>query len=75
MTKNYHFLALSLLLIACSQKTIEQEMDEYCTCRKEHRENNNDFSKCNEMMREISQKYEFDPEAALIIEKKLETCN
>jgi hypothetical protein len=75
MHKYYHFLALSLLLLACNQKTVEQEMDEYCACRKEHRESDNDFSTCSAMMEEISRKYEFDPEAALVIREKLKACN
>lgn len=74
MNKNYLFLALSLLLLACNQKSVEQEMDEYCSCQTKHRATDNDFKECNNMMREISKKYEFDPEAASAIQEKLKNC-
>ncbi len=74
MNKIYLFLALSLLVLACKQKSVEQEMDEYCSCKQKHRDTDNDFRECNQMMTEISEKYEYDPGAADFIRERLKTC-
>ncbi|MGV3631317.1 MAG: hypothetical protein ACO1O6_08925 [Bacteroidota bacterium] len=74
MNKIYLFLALSLLLLACNQKSVEQDMDEYCSCQTKHRATDNDFKECNDLMHAISEKYQFDPEAATVIEEKLKSC-
>ncbi|MCE3295356.1 MAG: hypothetical protein K0R65_1070 [Crocinitomicaceae bacterium] len=75
MNKIYLFLALSLLVLACNQKTVEQEMDEYCSCKQTHRQTDQDFKECNNMIQAISEKYEFDPGAADFIQERLKTCD
>lgn len=74
MNKIYLFLALTLLVLGCNQKTVEQDMDDYCACKSRHRQTDNDFKECSDLMTEIAKKYEFDPGAADFIQKRLKTC-
>ena len=67
-------LILGLLICSCSTKTIEQELDDWCNCEKKAIEDVSILDSCNQMMIDISLKYEFDPEAAPIIQQKVKQC-
>lgn len=63
-----------LFLFSCNQKTIEEELDEYCTCKKIQRETSKDFISCDSLMQVIIENHEYDPEAVPIIQRKLKEC-
>lgn len=71
-------LSLGMVLIlcglsSCEQKSIEQEVDEYCDCAKDA-SNESENQVCREQLQEILDKYAFDPEATELIEKRLKDC-
>jgi len=74
--KNYiNALILGLLLSSCSTKTIEDELTDWCNCEKQAVDDVTILDSCNQMMIEISQKYEYEPEAVPVIQKTVKNCN
>lgn len=68
-------LILGLLLSSCSTKTVEEELNDWCNCEKQATNDVSILDSCNQMMIEISQKYEYDPEAVPVIQKSVKNCN
>lgn len=66
---------MGLLVASCTTKTIEQELDEWCNCEQSALENTAVLDSCNQLMIDISQKYEFDPEVVPLIQKSVKNCN
>jgi DNA repair ATPase RecN len=61
------------MMLSCSSSAIEADMDEYCECISSA-QNDVEMLKCAEQARDISEKYEFDPEAADYIKKRVQDC-
>jgi len=75
MKKNTAILILSsIILISCGAHSVETEMDEWCNCRQQAKTDPVKNEECIEIMQAISVKYEFDPEAVVIIQTKAEEC-
>jgi hypothetical protein len=67
-------LILCLLIYSCSTKTIQEELDDWCNCEKKANEDVSILDSCNQIMIDISLKYEFDPEAVPVIQQKVKKC-
>lgn len=75
MKKNTAFLLLPLIiLISCGANSVETEMNEWCNCWQQAKTDHTKNEECIEIMQAISVKYEFDPEAVVIIQTKAEEC-
>jgi len=61
-------------LYACGPHAVEKDMEEWCTCQQAAKEDPAKSEECIELMQAISVKYEFDPEAVVIIQTKAEEC-
>lgn len=68
------FALLCLAMQSCENKTIDQEVQEYCDCQKEALNGNKDLAECTRIANRISDKYQFDPEAATEISEKIKNC-
>lgn len=75
LKKYINALILGLLVASCSTKTIEEELEDWCNCEKQALENTTILDSCNQLMIDVSQKYEFDPEAVSAIQKSVKNCN
>lgn len=74
--KNYiNTLILGLIISSCSTKSIEEELDDWCACEKTAIEHPTLLDSCNQLMIDIAQKYEYDPEAVSLIQKSVKKCN
>lgn len=62
-----------MLLLGCENRTLEKDMDEYCSCMQQY-ETMDDYKKCLRMMDSIVQEYEFDPEASSYIRQRIKEC-
>ncbi len=60
-------------IVGCQQQTLEEEVDDVCSCIQEA-ESEKDLDRCYEIMEEISDKYAFDPKAAEDVKKRLRDC-
>lgn len=79
MIRNSIFSILSLLTLiifgtSCEHKTVEEDMNDYCECLDAVRNGEKDFKICQDIMIDISTKYEFDPEAVETIRNKAAEC-
>jgi hypothetical protein len=75
-TLNYVLIFLiSCSIISCNDTSIEQEMKEWCNCEIKALENILILDSCNQLMIDISKKYEFDPDAIPKIRKGVKECN
>lgn len=77
MKKAFGVLVLALACLtmqSCENKTIDQEVKEYCECQKEAMNGDKEMSECTAIANHISDKYQFDPEAATEISEKIKNC-
>lgn len=65
---------LAIGLNSCQSQSVEADMDEWCACEKEAIDNVDHKSVCNELMTDITRKYEFDPKAVETIREKAAAC-
>lgn len=78
MIKPFRLFIVALVFLAtqsCENKTLDQEIKEYCDCQKGVLDRVRDFNECQEMAIEISDKYQFDPIAAEEISEKIKNCS
>lgn len=78
MIKAFRLLIVALVFLAiqsCENKTLDQEIEEYCDCQKGVLDRVRDFHECQEIATEISDKYQFDPIAADEIREKIKNCS
>lgn len=68
------FAVTCLMMQSCENKTIDQEVKEYCDCQKEVLNGNKDLNDCTALANQISDKYQFDPAAAEEISEKIKNC-
>ena len=59
---------------SCTDKVLEEELDTWCNCIQEHQPNGQGDPECQELMIEMSKKYEYDPGAVEIIQKRAAEC-
>lgn len=59
---------------ACNGNEVERDMDEWCACEHQAKNDPARHETCVELMLEISKKYEFDPEAVETIQEKALEC-
>ena len=68
------FFLLSLFVLSCSSGTVEEEMQEYCSCLRENLHNPEGRDQCLELMEAILDKYSYDPDALKEIMEVAENC-
>ncbi len=68
------FSLTGLVTQSCDNKSIEQEVQEYCDCQKEVLNGEREMVECSEIASQISDKYQFDPEAAQEVGEKIKNC-
>ncbi|MFZ9028972.1 MAG: hypothetical protein ACO2Z9_08135 [Crocinitomicaceae bacterium] len=77
MKKAFDVLIFSLACLtmqSCENKTIDQEVKEYCDCQKEVQNGKREVGECTALANQISDKYQFDPEAVEEISEKIKNC-
>lgn len=74
ITKYVKVLFYIQILFSCTSNNIQNELDSWCKCEKEASENPSILDSCNQIMIDISIKYEFDPESVPLIRKKVKNC-
>ena len=68
-------VGITVLFQSCENKSLDQELNEYCECQKKSLEGERSAQECMELANEISDKYQFDPEAATKIQEKIKNCS
>lgn len=63
------------LSVSCENTTVEEDMANYCECKKKAVAGQATEQECVQLMEEISTKYEFDPEAVHVIQEEIIKCN
>lgn len=63
-----------LALFSCKSESIDTEMQQWCDCEQQAKTDASKKSECAEMMKVITRKYEFDPEAVVKIQTKVLEC-
>jgi DNA repair ATPase RecN len=63
------------VLSSCNNPSVEQDVERYCECRNTLENNLKPVTACSQILKEIIDKYEFDPEASEIITEKVKNCN
>lgn len=63
-----------LTLFSCKSESLDTEMQLWCTCEQQAKTNASKKGECTEMMKDITRKYEFDPEAVVKIQTKILEC-
>lgn len=74
MKKIFPLLFILFLIGACSDDTLEAEVDIYCSCMQQANRGECDKRKCVELLDEINETYEFDPEAGEYIVERMKDC-
>lgn len=78
MKKAFQFGGIALLAVvmqSCENKSIDQEVQEYCDCQQAAQNGEREMTECMEIANEISDKYQFDPEAVDEIREKIKNCS
>jgi hypothetical protein len=65
-------VSLSFFWMSCEQTTVEEDMNAYCDCISQHGGLMNE--ECADLAKEITRKYEYDPEAVETIEQSIRNC-
>ncbi len=70
---NMKILALLFLtlLVSCSENEIKIEAEQFCSCR---RTNAASPEKCNDILKKLSIKYQFDSQAAEELKEAIDEC-
>lgn len=74
MKKGIVFIVFSvaiLLIYSCKNQTITKDAERFCQCRQDnfiHPEN------CNDLLQELSDKYQFDEQGAAELKEKIDEC-
>jgi hypothetical protein len=63
--------AFLLTLISCKDKALEAELDQWCACIQDNQVGS---PECQDLMIKMSEKYEYDPGAVEIIQKRTKEC-
>lgn len=67
---------VSQLLFSCAQAdTLDAEMQQWCECEQAAANNVSQKHRCDQIKKDITRKYEFDPQAAVKIQTKVLECN
>lgn len=64
-------ILLMFYLYSCTNQTITEDAEAFCQCKKDnflHPEN------CNNLLQDLSDKYQFDEEASLELKEKIDEC-
>lgn len=59
---------------SCENTSVEQDMDNFCECRRAAQKGERELSDCEKILDEMVVKYQFDPEAVEVIKEKSKTC-
>lgn len=78
MKKVVGFVPVVMLVLtfqSCENKSIDQEVQEYCDCQESVQMGDRDMKECLQIANDISDKYQFDPEAVDEIREKIKNCS
>lgn len=70
----YYSMIAVFTTVSCENTTVEQDMDNFCECRRAANRGERDLTDCKKMIDEISDKYQFDPGAVEVIQEKSKAC-
>ena len=67
-------LLIMLFVASCGNDQVATDMDEWCECMADARQDPSQEGECFAIRDRIYQKYAFDPDAAEVIRKKVDEC-
>lgn len=77
LSKNLRFvlvLFMFLGLIGCESSSVSEDVSKYCSCKSKIDQSTTQ-EECNAIIEEIVIKYEYEPEALIEIQQKLQECH